>query len=384
MIPTHRLSLALACATLLPSVALSAQTASFVYKLGKDTVGVEQFTRTANRLSGDVVSRSGATVVRVEYDVALGADGKATAVSYKLFGADGKPMRGRPTEIRYTMKGDSATRVVVWPDSTPTRTFAAPGAVPFAAPAYGMLELAFQSMRRGNTTTATFPVLGVGVGATLPMMAFTAAGGDTIRQPSGIVYLVDRQGRMQTFDGSSTTSKLVGSRGTGGLDLKALASRMTPIGVLSARGMARGHFQTTAPGGVIMVDYGRPLVRDRSVWGGLLIPLDTIWRLGANEATHFATSRDLAFGDVNVPAGLYTLFLYNAKSGPLLVVNKQVGQWGTVYDQSKDLARIPLTMAASPEHVEEFTIMLRQSAPSRGALEISWGAQTATAAFIVK
>jgi hypothetical protein len=138
------------------------------------------------------------------------------------------------------------------------------------------------------------------------------------------------------------------------------------------------------PGGIMMIDYGRPLVRERTVWGGLLIPLDTIWRLGANDATHFATSRDLDFGGTVVPAGLYTLFLFNAKSGPQLVVNKQVGQWGTIYDSAKDVARIPLAMSATPEHVEEFTIAIKQAAPSRGSLEISWGPQMATTNFTVK
>ena len=172
-------------------------------------------------------------------------------------------------------------------------------------------------------------------------------------------------------------------RGTGGLDVVSIASRMTPMGVLSSRGAARAAFQTPAPGGVMMLDYGRPLVRERTVWGGLLIPLDTIWRLGANEATHFATSREIAFGDVVVPPGLYTLFLYNAKSGPLLAINRQTGQWGTVYDQAKDLARVPLTLAATPEHVEALTITIRQAAPNRGAVEIAWGTQVATAAFVV-
>ena len=366
------------------STALEAQQASFVYRLGKDTIAVEQYTRSANRLTGEVASRQGAAVVRTLYDVTIGADGRATAVTYKLFGSDGKPIKGRPIEVRYVVSGDSAQRTIVWADSTQTRTVAAAGAVPLAAPSYGMLEVAFASMRRGGGTTGTFPVLGVGTGATLPTIAFTTAGGDSIRQASGVVYRVDREGRLQSFDGTATTAKWIASRGTGGLDVASIASRMTPLGALSARGTARGAFQTQAPGGVMMIDYGRPLVRDRTVWNGLLIPLDTIWRLGANEATHFATSRELDFGGVTVPAGLYTLFLYNAKGGPLLVVNKQVGQWGTVYDATKDLVRIPLAMSATPEHVEEFTINIRQAAPSRGSLEFVWGQQMATAPFTVK
>ena len=373
-----------ALAGAVPHAALGAQQASFIYRLGKDTIAVEQFTRTPSRITGDIASRSGAAVVRTQYDAALGPDARVTTATYRILGADGRQIKGRPAEVRYAVAGDSVVRTIVWADSTQVRTLAAAGAVPFVAPSYGMLELAFASMRHGKMTAGAFPVMGTGGAVALQTVALTVAGGDTIRQASGVVFRVDREGRLQSYDGSATTAKWVATRGTGGLDVASIASRMTPMGVLSSRGAARVAFQTPAPGGVMMLDYGRPLVRERTVWGGLLIPLDTIWRLGANEATHFATSREIAFGDVVVPPGLYTLFLYNAKSGPLLAINRQTGQWGTVYDQAKDVARIPLTLAATPEHVEEFTIAIRQAAPSRGALEIAWGSQMATAAFVVR
>ncbi|MEO8622368.1 MAG: DUF2911 domain-containing protein [bacterium] len=388
--PLARRSLAvLAFAGSVPLATAGAQQASFVYRLGKDTLAVEQYTRTATRLTGDVVSRSGVAVVRTQYDATLGKDGKVTAATYRILGSDGKPIKGRPVEVRYAVAGDSTTRTVVWADSTQTRTLAAASAVPFAGPSYGMLEVAFGAMRRGSMSTGTFPVLGVGAALTLPTMAFTIAGGDTIRQANGVVYRVDREGRLQSYDASSTTAKWIATRGTGGLDIAGIASRMAPTGVLSSRGTARAAFQSlnasgqATPGGVVMIDYGRPLVRERTVWGGLLIPLDTIWRLGANDATHFATSREIAFGDVVVPPGLYTLFLYNAKGGPMLAISKQTGQWGTVYDQAKDLVRIPLALSATPEHVEEFTIAVRQAAPNRGALEFAWGNQVASASFVV-
>ncbi|MES2176757.1 MAG: DUF2911 domain-containing protein [Gemmatimonadota bacterium] len=367
-----------------PALSVSAQEASFIYRLGKDTMNVEQFTRTANRIVGEVVTRNGAVVTRTQYDATLGVDGRATAATYKILGADGKPIKGRPVEIKYVVNGDSAVRTINWGDSTATRTLGAKGAFAFAAPSYGMLEPAFVALRKG-AATSPIPFMNAGAGPTLQTSAFVVAGGDSIRLPSGLVFIVDKNGILQTVDGSGTTGKLVATRGKGGLNLAAIAATMKPTGgVLSGRGTSRGHFVTNAPGGVIMVDYGRPLVRDRTVWGGLLIPLDTIWRLGANEATHFATSREITFGDVVVPPGLYTLFLYNAKSGPMLAINKQVGQWGTVYDQAKDLARVPLTMGAAAEYTEEFTINIKQGAPSRGSIEIVWGAQSATANFVVK
>jgi hypothetical protein len=375
---------ALLLGSAIPAATLGAQQASFIYRLGKDTVAVEQYTRTAKQLTGEVVSRTGPVVVRTQYDVTLGKYAMPTAATFKLFGADGKPIRGRPTEVRYTIVGDSAQRVIVWADSTSTRTLAAPSAVPFVGPAYGMLEPGFLAVRGGRMPAAGLTLLGVGTGPAISPTPFGVTTADSIRLPNGAVFRVDVDGRLQQYDGSATTAKLIATRGKGGLDIASIASRMTPTGTLSSRGTARGAFQTQVPGGIMMIDYGRPLVRERTVWGGLLIPLDTIWRLGANEATHFATSRDLDFGGTVVPAGLYTLFLFNAKSGPLLVVNKQVGQWGTIYDAAKDVARIPVTMSATPEHVEEFTIAIKQAAPNRGSLEISWGPQMATANFTVK
>jgi hypothetical protein len=120
------------------------------------------------------------------------------------------------------------------------------------------------------------------------------------------------------------------------------------------------------------------------VWGGTLIPADTIWRLGANEATHLATSRELTFGSVVVPAGLYTLWLFNRTGEPQLVINRQVGQWGTGYDPAQDLGRVPLQMGATPEHLEDFTITIRNLGQGRGAIDFAWGSRLATALFTVR
>ena len=56
---------------LLPSV-LVAQPASFIYRLGKDTAAVEQYTRTATSLAGDMVQRNGPAIARYRYAITLG------------------------------------------------------------------------------------------------------------------------------------------------------------------------------------------------------------------------------------------------------------------------------------------------------------------------
>jgi hypothetical protein len=380
---THRLRLAgrlLVLLLLAGTGSLSAQQASFVHRLGADTIAVETYTRTADRLVGEVASRSGAAVTRLQYEVVLDRNGRAVSATFRQRSAAGAPLPNQPTEIRLTFAGDSVRREAVLADSTNVRTLPAARGTPLQNPAFGLYEIAFTQLRRGGAASLTFAAVSTG-GGNPGQMTLTAAGGDTIRASNGIVYRADREGRLLAVDATATTQKLTSSRSTERVDIAALAAAMTPAGVLSPRGVAHGSFIQS----VVFISYGRPRVRERTVWGGTLVPFDTIWRAGANEATHLATSRELAFGDVILPPGLYSLFVYNSRDrGPLLVINRQVGQWGTSYDPARDLGRVPMQLAAAPAHVEEFTITIRSLGGPRGALDFAWGSQVATATFTAR
>jgi hypothetical protein len=109
---------------------------------------------------------------------------------------------------------------------------------------------------------------------------------------------------------------------------------------------------------------------------GALVPFDTIWRTGANSSTTFSTDVDLTIGGALVPKGVYSLYSVPSSAGWTLVVNRQTSQWGTVYDASKDLVRIPMTARTLPEPAESFTIALVPAAdgpPAHGRLVMSWG-----------
>ena len=364
----------------------SAQQATFVYRLGRDTTAIETMTRAGNRVTGEVVSRGGAAVTRLQYEVTLNAAGMPTSAVYRQRNAAGAVMPNGPTEIRLTFAGDSVKREAVFADSTSVRMLPAQRGVPYAAPAYGLLDIAFAQLRKANQPNASFSLVGIGAGNPAAM-TFTAASGDTVRAADGRVYRVDRDGRLQTMDASATTQKWTATRTADRVDIAALASRMMPIGVLSPRGMSHGSFNQS----VVFINYGRPAVRDRTVWGGTLVPYNEVWRAGANEATHLATSRELTFGNVVVPPGLYSLWiLYDRDAGPQLLINKQVGQWGAalpmsnVYNQANDVGRVPMTLAATPSHVEDYTITIRNVGPGRGAIDFAWGDKVATAAFTVR
>ena len=132
----------------------------------------------------------------------------------------------------------------------------------------------------------------------------------------------------------------------------------------------------------IEVQYGRPSMRGREVFGGL-VPLGQVWRTGANEATHLRTPVDLVIGEIRIPAGEYTLYSIPEEDGWTLIVNRQTEQWGTAYDESQDLVRLPMQVETLAEPVEQFTITLGVGEESDGVLVLEWELTRGTLAFNV-
>ncbi|HEX8455033.1 MAG TPA: DUF2911 domain-containing protein [Longimicrobium sp.] len=127
-----------------------------------------------------------------------------------------------------------------------------------------------------------------------------------------------------------------------------------------------------AAGKRVYVDYGRPSMRGRRIVGEL-VPYGRVWRTGANAATTLVTEADLRIGDALVPRGTYTLYTLPTAQGWTLIVNRQTGQWGTQYDASRDLVRIPMRSTRVAQPVEKFTIALeRGAARGTGTLAMAW------------
>jgi len=368
----------IAAAALTCAARLSAQDATIVYRLGRDTVAVEQFTRSATKFSGETVIRSGPAVTRTQYDITL-AGGKPTAMVIRRRQADGSPIPNNPLEYRFAFRPDSVRRDVVWKDSTQTMGFAAANAfVVLPVYSYAPFELIYA---RGAGRDSV-PAVNLG-GNAVSAIGLQKVGGDTLRMRGGTYQMLirfDRDGRLQWTDGVLTTNKAIGTRVAASVDIAKLASSMKPTGVLSPRATAYAGFNR----GPIFISYGRPAVRERSVWGGTLIPFDSVWRTGANEATHLATSKTMVLGDMTLAPGLYTLWTQHTRNGTYLIVNKQVGQWGTEYTAAQDIGRVKMEMAKTPEHVEDFTITIRAAGANRGFIDLAWGDSVATAAFTIR
>jgi hypothetical protein len=138
--------------------------------------------------------------------------------------------------------------------------------------------------------------------------------------------------------------------------------------VLSPRDTAR---VALPDGKQILVDYGRPLRRGRRIMGEL-VPWGRPWRTGANAATTFVTDVDLEIAGTPVPRGTYTLYTLPTPGQWMLIINTQTGQWGTQYEPSRDLVRLPMRRSTLPEPIEQFTIALEQIRPGRYELAMEW------------
>ena len=132
-------------------------------------------------------------------------------------------------------------------------------------------------------------------------------------------------------------------------------------------------------GKTITITYSSPGVKGRAghifTKDGLIShdPTYPVWRAGANSATKLHTDADLSLDGLTVPKGDYTLYVdLSDPANWVLVVNKQTGQWGTVYDKAKDLGRVKMSMEKPPALVENLKYMLKDLGGNKGKLSLVW------------
>lgn len=141
-----------------------------------------------------------------------------------------------------------------------------------------------------------------------------------------------------------------------GFGMAALAERGDDTDRASKNGMTQGQIDGVG----IIVEYGRPKVKGREIWGGL-VPYGKVWRTGADEATTIRLSTDAEVEGALLPAGRYGLFTIPGEEQWTVVFNRVADQWGAFgYDDSEDVLRVEVEPRAA-EHVEEMEFVIEDS-----------------------
>lgn len=356
---------------------------TFVSTLGVDTAAVERYTRTRDKLEGDILLKYPRVRI-VHYVADLGAGRfRGMSLSTRRVGAGPGSL---PAFSMVTLIGDTSATVEIQrvgkPDTVNTgrRSYRAgrvAPAVPSEPPSFGVYEqmLAFNPPTNIDSVVVTTVAASAGPNATISMIRHTR---DSVYFNSSFFpgwierASVDASGRITGVDATLTTVKTI-TRRAPQLDFNALAKNWAAAE--AAKGAAGqmsppDTVRATIGTGNVQIAYSRPLKRGREIFGKV-VPYDQVWRTGANAATQLTASADLIFGTTVVPAGKYTLWTIPSATGAKLIINRQTGQWGTDYDASKDLARIDMVQSIPGTPVEQFTIGIIPQA-SGGTLRMQW------------
>ena len=133
----------------------------------------------------------------------------------------------------------------------------------------------------------------------------------------------------------------------------------------------------------ITIRYSRPFMRGRTIWG-VVVPMDSVWRTGANLATTLETGADLKIGTAVVPKGAYTLYSIPSDAGMTLIISKKPGGTPPEYDPALDLVRLPLKLQKSGSMVDPFTIRLVPDGSRQVTLKISWADRTYSTTIMLR
>jgi hypothetical protein len=382
-------------ATTLHSPPSANERAAFVTTLGRDTVAIESFTRTASRVEGDIVVRVPGTVL-CHYVLDLAADGSVSrsVLDIKSLGATNIPDR----HVTLDFTADSL-RADVDSSGHRAKTVRAldKGAFPLFMTGFGSSYGLYSSLGAyevllshlgAGRDTITIPSVNMATGRTVVRQfvrrSATLVDADYFRIAWTHLTL-DASGQIVSADASETTEKIQ-SRRTDFIDVVQAAKQFAAadkagrgIGIASPSAIARG----TVGGQQIVAAYSSPRRRNRAILG-TVVPYDQVWRTGANEATTLFFDHPLEIGSVSIPAGTYSLWTLPKKDGSVeLIVNSQHGQWGTDHDAAQDIAHIPMKSATTTAPQDDFTIVITGNGTG-GELRMAWDTFVWTVPIAVK
>ncbi|MEZ4415777.1 MAG: DUF2911 domain-containing protein [Gemmatimonadota bacterium] len=122
----------------------------------------------------------------------------------------------------------------------------------------------------------------------------------------------------------------------------------------------------------VEIDYHRPRVRNRTIFGGL-VPYGQVWRTGSDNATRIRFSTPVSVGGKRLGAGTYELFSIPGETEWTIIFQEVQAQWGSYsYDDSKDALRVSARPEALAGAVESFTLALDDVQRASATLALTW------------
>jgi hypothetical protein len=134
---------------------------------------------------------------------------------------------------------------------------------------------------------------------------------------------------------------------------------------------------------LVRVIYSRPQKDNRTIFGDL-IEYNSVWRLGANEATEIEFFKDVKLGGKKLAKGRYTMYAIPTASQWTVIFNKDTDTWGAFkYDEKKDVLRVNVPVQKTTEVAEAFSMSFAKSAGGADLI-IAWDTVSVTLPIAAK
>jgi len=121
----------------------------------------------------------------------------------------------------------------------------------------------------------------------------------------------------------------------------------------------------------VTVNYHRPLVNGRPVWGKL-VPYGDVWRAGANENTTIYFSDPVSIEGQPLAAGTYGLHMIPTENEWTIIFSKNSTSWGSfTYKQEEDALRVKVKPQPTDMH-EALTYDFDDVKPTSALVTLRW------------
>ncbi len=122
----------------------------------------------------------------------------------------------------------------------------------------------------------------------------------------------------------------------------------------------------------ITVNYHRPLVKGRKIWGGL-VPYGKVWRAGANENTTIEFSDPVSVEGKPLDKGTYGLHMIPNPDSWTVIFSKTNTGWGSYsYKQDEDALRVNVKPKPLAESKEALEYDFEDLKPDSTAVTLKW------------
>lgn len=121
----------------------------------------------------------------------------------------------------------------------------------------------------------------------------------------------------------------------------------------------------------ITIDYHRPLVRGRKIFGGLQA-YGQVWRAGANYNTTIEFSDPVTVEGQTLPKGVYGLHLIPGETSWVVIFSRNSTSWGSfTYDKAEDALRVTVKPQAI-ENREALSYDFDDPKPTSALITMRW------------